>query len=124
MSLETLLSYLFILHPSFQKLHKKDTRVPKDQRKVRVLSGFVRCADCHSYMSFKASKKDKNGNHKYAYYVCGTYAMKDKTKCSRHSIKKEIIEEAVLKAIQTQVSLVNSLQEVIEEINQIPIVQN
>jgi len=102
-----------------QKLHKKDTRVPKDQRKVRVLSGFVRCADCHSFMSFKVGKKDKNGDYKYAHYVCSTYAMKDKTKCTRHSIK-----EAVLKAIQTQVSLVNSLAEIIEEINQTPIVQN
>jgi len=107
-----------------QNLHQKETRVPKGQRKVRVLSGFVRCADCHSYMSFKASKKDKNGNHKYAYYVCGTYAMKDKAKCTRHSIKKEVLEEAVLKAIQAQISLVNSLAKIIEEINQTPIVQN
>ena len=59
-----------------------------------------------------------NGETKeYTYYVCSTYALKHKDKCSRHCISLEDLTEAVLNAIQVQISLVSNMAEVITEIN-------
>ena len=44
-------------------------------------------------------------------------ALKNKDKCSRHSISLEDLTEAVLNAIQVQISLVCNMAEVITEIN-------
>lgn len=47
------------------------------------------------------------------FYLC----FKNKDKCSRHSISLEDLTEAVLNAIQVQISLVCNMAEVITEIN-------
>ena len=49
--------------------------------------------------------------------MCSTYALKNKDKCSRLSISLEDLTEAVLNAIQVQISLVCNMAEVITEIN-------
>ncbi|GAA0067938.1 hypothetical protein UT300002_27210 [Clostridium perfringens] len=42
----------------------------------------------------------------YNYYLYSTYELKNNAKCSRYSIKLEILEESVLKAIQIQIAIV------------------
>lgn len=102
-----------------QSLSQRDTRTAPTKRNVYLFSGFLRCADCDKSMTKKTNKKNMaNGETKeYTYYVCSTYALKNKDKCSRHSISLEDLTEAVLNAIQVQISLVCNMAEVITEIN-------
>lgn len=109
-----------------QSLSKRDTRTAPKAKKVYLFSGFLRCADCNKSMTKKTNRRKKaDGSIKeYTYYVCSTYALKSKDKCSRHRISVEDLTEAVLKAIQVQIALVGNMAEVIAEINKQPAVCN
>lgn len=97
-----------------QKLQKRDTRTAPGKKHNYLFSGFLRCADCNMSMARRTNRKP---NKLYVYYVCSTYVFKSKEKCFRHVIKEEVLYEAVLKTIQTQISLVEDMAAVIEEIN-------
>jgi len=99
-----------------QNLQLRDMRTAPEKREVYLFSGFLRCADCKKAMTRKTSK-DR------VYYCCRTYRDKSKEKCSRHSIKLEILEKSVLTAIRKQIELVDSLTEMIDEINKAPVVR-
>ena len=99
-----------------QQLHKRDTRTAPGQRQVYLFSGFVRCADCKKGMTRRTSKG-------LVYYACRTYQEKSRERCSRHSIRLDRLEQAVLVSIQKQIELVGSLAEMIAEINDAPVVQ-
>lgn len=107
-----------------QFIAKRDTRTAPKQKKVYLFSGFLRCAECDKAMTKKTNyKKDKNGEKvEYTYYICGTYAFKSRNKCTRHSIKLENLKEAVLKAIQNQISDIQNLSDLITEINKQPVI--
>ena len=107
-----------------QFIAKRDTRTAPKQKKVYLFSGFLRCAECGKAMTKKTNyKKHKNGDTvEYTYYVCGTYAFKSRNKCTRHSIKLENLTEAVLKAIQNQISDIQNLSDLITEINKQPVI--
>lgn len=109
-----------------QSLSKRDTRTAPKAKKVYLFSGFLRCADCNKSMTKKTNhKKMADGTIKdYTYYVCSTYALKNRDKCTRHGIALEDLTEAVLKAIQVQIALVGNMAEVIAEINRQPAVCN
>jgi hypothetical protein len=79
-----------------------------------LFSGFLRCADCGKAMARSAVK----GN---VYYFCRTYKDQSKTACTKHSIKHEKLEAAVLYAIQQQVFLAAHFAEVINSINEAPL---
>ncbi|CCL23615.1 recombinase family protein [Clostridioides difficile] len=109
-----------------QELDQRDIRMSPKGRNVYLFSGFLRCADCKRSMTKKTNKNKLNDGtvKEYNYYICSTYALKNKSKCSRHSIKLEILEEAVLKAIQIQIAMVENMSEVISEINKQAIIVN
>lgn len=98
-----------------QSLHEKDTRTSLKQKNVYLFSGFLRCADCKKSMTRKSSKN-------FVYYSCSTYSRKLKSACTKHTIREDILKKAVLLAIQHQISLVANLSEIIEEINNAPII--
>ena len=98
-----------------QSLHKRDTRVSPKHRNLYLFSGFLRCWDCKKTMVRKTSKN-------YVYYSCSTYSRKLKSACTIHTIREDVLEKAVLLAIQHQISLVANLSEIIEEINNAPII--
>lgn len=102
------------LFETAQSLHKKDTRTAPGQREVYLLAGLVRCPDCGKGMQRTVSK-----NH--VYYVCRTYREKSKTACTRHSIRCDALESAILASIQKQIDLVISLSDIIAEINKAPV---
>ena len=56
------------------------------------------------------------------YYQCRTNRDKSKTLCTKHSIRLDVLEKAVLAAVQKQIEFVDSLSEIIEEINNAPVV--
>lgn len=99
-----------------QDLCRKDTRTAPGKRNVYLLSGFVFCADCGKAMARSESRGIR-------YYACRTYKDKLRTACSRHSIKIDQVEEVVLAAIQSQISLLESAEALIEEINQAPVIE-
>ena len=96
-----------------QALHKRDTRTAPGKQDVYILSGFVRCADCKKAMRRKTARN-------LAYYACRTFT--DKKTCTKHSIRQDKLEEAVLAALQVQIALVDELSEEIERINNAPVI--
>ncbi|QPR69784.1 recombinase zinc beta ribbon domain-containing protein [Lysinibacillus sp. FSL H8-0500] len=91
-----------------QNLQKRDTRTAPSEKKVHLFSGFLRCPDCGMGMTRKCYRRQtKSGWKEYAYYICSTYAVKHRGKCTRHSMGIEDITEAVLRAIQAQIALVD-----------------
>jgi hypothetical protein len=97
------------------RLLQRDTRTPNGKRTVHLFSGFLRCADCDKALQRKAAKE-------FVYYACRTYTEKSKTKCTKHSIRVDLLEKAVLAAIQAQILLVDSLVDLVDEINEAPVV--
>lgn len=95
-----------------QALHRHDTRTAPDKIEVYLLSGFVKCADCGKAMHRKTARG-------IAYYSCRTYA--DKKTCSKHSIREDKLEKAVLAALQIQIALIDNFQEEIERIKNAPV---
>ena len=98
-----------------QNLHKRDTRTAPGKREVYLFSGFIRCADCGKSMVRHTSRN-------LVYYQCRTYQDKSRDKCAKYSIRLDILEKAVLAAVQKQIELVDSLAEMIDEINRAPVV--
>lgn len=96
-----------------QALHRRDTRTAPGKRELYLLSGFVRCADCKKAMRRKTSRN-------IAYYACRTFT--EKQTCTKHSIRQDKLENAVLAAIQMQIALVDKLSEEIERIAQAPVI--
>ncbi len=98
-----------------QELNKRNTRTAPTQNKVHLFSGFLRCADCGIGLTRRCSKG-------YVYYACRTYVYKSKEKCTKHTIKGEVLEDAVLQTIKKQIGLVDALAQVIDEINRAEVV--
>lgn len=100
-----------------QELLKRDTRTSPKEQKLTLFAGFLRCADCNKAMR-RTNAKDK------IYYVCRTNRDKSSTACTKHSIREDILQEAVLIAIQKQIELVSDMNQIIEEINKMPDLNN
>ena len=96
-----------------QDLCTKNTRAAPGKKRVYLLSGYVFCADCGKAMARSTSRD-------IGYYICRTYKDKLRTACSRHAIRIDTVERIVLAAIQSQISLLESAEDLLEEINQAP----
>lgn len=98
-----------------QILQLRDTRTAPEHKQLYLFSGLLRCADCKKALTRKQSKG-------IVYYSCRTYNDKSKTKCSKHSIREDVLQKAVLVAIQKQIELVGTLSGIIDTINRAPVV--
>lgn len=96
-----------------QDLHRRDTRTAPGMREVYLFSGLIRCADCGKGMA-----RHTAGGH--VYYQCRTYREKSREKCTRHSIRLDVLERAVLAAVQMQIELIDPIAEIIDEISHAP----
>lgn len=96
-----------------QELQKRDTRTSPKSKALTLFAGFLKCADCGKAMR-RTTAKDK------VYYVCRTNRDKSKTACTKHSIREDVLKEAVLIAVQKQIDLVENMSQIIEEINSLP----
>lgn len=94
-----------------------NTRTGPSQKRLYLFSGFLKCADCG-----KAMTRSKVGNT--VYYYCRTYKDRSKTACTKHTIKHERLEAAVLYAIQQQVYLAVDYTKIIDQINRAPLVKS
>ena len=95
------------------RLLQRDTRTANDSRTVHLFSGFLKCYDCGKAMRRKPSQR-------HNYYVCRTYAEKSQAHCTRHGIREDEIESAVLAAVQAQIALLEHLGALVDQINLSP----
>jgi len=96
-------------YDALTRLLLRDTRTANGSRQVYLLSGFLKCRDCGKALQRKTAKE-------ITYYCCRTYAEKSKTTCTRHSIRLDMLERAVLEAIRTQVALLESMEDTVDQI--------
>lgn len=99
-----------------QTLIKQNTKTSPGSKQLHLFSGLVKCADCGKGMARKVSKG-------IAYYACRTHTEKLQTRCTKHSIREDVLEKSVLAAIQMQVSLVEDMSEKVRKINESPTVK-
>ncbi|HML37241.1 MAG TPA: recombinase family protein, partial [Bacillota bacterium] len=96
-----------------QELLKRDTRVAPGKKQLYLFSGFLRCADCGRSMC-RSEVKGK------VYYFCRTYKEQSKAACTKHSIRHNLLEAAVLSVLQQQVYIADAYDEVISRVDQAP----
>ena len=95
-----------------QMLHRRDTRAAPQKTTLPLFSGLLYCADCKKAMTRKRAKQ-------FVYYHCSTYERKSKTACTRHTIREDVLEQAVLKGLQMQLAHMD-LSSVREEPKNLP----
>lgn len=100
-----------------QRLLLRDTRTGPQQNKLYLFSGFLKCADCGKSMT-----RSKVGDA--VYYYCRTYKDQSKGNCTKHTIRHDRLEAAVLYAIRQQVYLAVDYSKTIEWINRAPLVKS
>lgn len=101
------------LFQTAQALHARDVRTPPEKQEVYLFSGFLRCADCKRSMTRRSAKG-------HVYYACRTDRDGPGARCTRHSIRQDVLEGAVLAAVQRQLALSPALPEIIEEVRRTP----
>ncbi|WRS26540.1 recombinase family protein [Oscillospiraceae bacterium MB08-C2-2] len=84
-----------------RRLQERDTRVAPQKNTLYLFSGFLRCGDCGKALTRKTAKG-------YVYYACRTYSEQSKEHCTKHSINEKALEQAVLRAVQAGVSLLEN----------------
>ena len=99
-----------------QEQSKKDMKVSQKTGELSIWAGFLKCNDCGRAMNKKCSINKKGS--KYEYYICGTYKKKSNNLCTKHSIKQENLEKAVLKAINLHINLLIDTEEIVKQINE------
>lgn len=100
-----------------QSLLKKDTRTGPQQNKLYLFSGFLRCADCGKAMSRSKAKET-------VYYFCRTYKDQSKAACTKHSVRHDKLEAAVLYAVQQQIYLAVHYSDAIAHVSKAPLVKS
>lgn len=93
-----------------QNLFKQDRRTSPTSNQSYLFSGLLECGDCHKAMTVKKSKE-------IVYYYCSTYLKRSKLACTKHTIREDILAEAVLKVIQLQIALSIEMKQEIDRIN-------
>jgi site-specific DNA recombinase len=98
-----------------QDIISRDTRIKGDGTgEVSLFAGYIRCADCKRAM---AKKQTSNKYKMYHYYVCNTYRKKSMGSCTKHTIRSDYLEQAVLEALKIQISLAIEMEKMIDKIN-------
>ncbi len=96
-----------------QDLLSRDRRASPTTQKEYLFSGLLRCFDCKRAMNHR---KITQPYGEYHYYYCSTY--KKMGNCTKHSIRSDHLELAVLQALRQQISLAVEMDQVIDAINQ------
>lgn len=98
-----------------QSLLSRDTRTAPAQKEVYIFSGFIKCADCQRAMNRKLISQPYG---EYHYYICSTFKKMANGACTKHTIRSDRLEEAVLETIRKQIELAVSMDELIAAINE------
>lgn len=90
-----------------QQLLSRDTRTSPKTGKLSVFAGLVKCADCGRAMQKRTVVQP---NKAYSYYVCSTYKKLDKTACTKHAVRIDVLEAAVLEVINRYIAFAVNYQ--------------
>ena len=104
-----------ISRPQFdlvQGLLLEDTRASAEDTVVHPYCGRIFCADCGAPV---VRKTVKSGGKQYVYYVCSTNKA-DRTSCSKHSIREDALNMAVLNTIRQQMNAILDLDRALQDI--------
>ena len=96
-----------------QQVLREDTRAAAKESSVYPYCGRIYCADCGAAMVRKTAN---SGGKRYVYYVCSANKA-DRTICSKHSIREDALDKAVLKTIQRQIEVALDLDRVMQQID-------
>ena len=97
-----------------QSLFARDTRTAPTRKQVYLFSGFLRCADCGKAMNRKTISQPYRN---YYYYICSTFKKQHSGACTKHTIRSDRLEQAVLETLRSQIALAVEMDELIAEIN-------
>ena len=97
-----------------QELRKVDTRV-QNSGFLSMWAGILRCSDCGRAMHKKYCKN--TSGTVYEYYICGTYRKKSNKLCTKHTLKKEELENSVLEAVKLHIELLIDSEYILEQVN-------
>lgn len=99
-----------------QSLLERDTRMSPYKGKLSVLAGFLKCADCGRAMQKRTVKQPYRT---YEYYCCSTYRKMHKKSCTKHAIRVEVIEQAVLDILNEYIGRAVDFDRLIEKVNKV-----
>lgn len=110
-----------------QTLLKRDTRTCFGATKIENLSGYIHCGDCRRGMSKQKSLLGNKEKYKRLgipeqyvyYYICSTNKNCGSSICSRHTIRKDKLENAVFAFIKSCIQVAINFEEVISYINKV-----
>lgn len=100
-----------------QKLMLRDTRTAPDGTQLYLFSGLLRCGDCGGNM---VRKKIRSAGGEYCYYICSNN-KNDKSVCSSHRIREDVLSKVVLEMIRTHLSLISTMDELNGIIAKLPL---
>ena len=104
-----------ISRPQFdlvQQILQEDTRASAENATVHPYCGRIFCGDCGAPIVRKTAVSD---GKRYVYYVCGANKADSHT-CSKHSIREEILDDAVLVTIQRQIEIALDMDAALRQI--------
>lgn len=96
-----------------RSLLRRDTRTGAGGGKLSVLSGFLKCADCGRAMQKRTVKQPYRT---YEYYCCSTYKKLHSKACTKHAIRAEAVEKAVLDALNEYIRLAVDFEKLLERV--------
>ncbi len=101
-----------------QSLLRRDTRTSPAEKdgRLSVFAGFIKCADCGRAMQKRTVKQP---NKTYEYYVCSTYRKMHSSLCTKHAVRAEALEEAVLVTLNKYIEIAVDFDRLLEKINRV-----
>lgn len=96
-----------------QQLLSEDTRAAEKKSAVHPYCGRIFCADCDAPA---VRKTVKSGGRQYVYYVCSANKA-DRNTCSKHSIREDVLNAAVLATIQRQIEVILDWDRALQQID-------
>lgn len=100
---------------TFNKVQKailnRDTRMNTDG-KISIFAGHIKCGDCQRAMSKKIPGKYKGQPRNYYHYMCSAYMRSGGEICTKHSIKNDELEKAVLESVKVQIGLIIDMKRI------------
>lgn len=97
-----------------QKLRRVDTRVQKSGN-LSMWAGILKCADCGHAMHKKYCKNKRGAI--YEYYICSTYRKKSSRLCTKHTLRAEELENAVLEVVKLHIVALVDVEKLLKKIN-------
>lgn len=83
------------------KSNGKEDIKPRQTKSELLFIGMIKCGECgYSFMTAGSKKKNKDGDIvKHSYYRCSSTRFSNTCRLKKKNIKKEIVEEIVLKCV-------------------------